>query len=176
MENAEREKEIMKDVLMINVPVIMTAPQNGADWHLMVRPYRDLFHLTPQDWKWEMDWDTIFHLPFSWRYGYYYDVRNIAVDFDPSWNDDLPDYFYKLFQEPSARGFVARSAEAFARGEMNCSIWLIDRSASLEAPRSHEPMMFYDCDVEYMETEPVGEYTLHSECRVLYPRTRAHRR
>lgn len=144
-----------------DVTAIMTVPQNGKAWQLMVRPYRDLFCLIPKDWKSTTDWQTIFdHLPFSSQYRGYGPVRHIAVEFEPSWNLNWPECLHDLLDEPTARGFVARAVEAYASKKMEFSIWLIDRYPCLAhrkplRARKSAPKVFYDCNQEYIEIDLV---------------------
>ncbi|RDA93833.1 hypothetical protein CP533_6401 [Ophiocordyceps camponoti-saundersi (nom. inval.)] len=94
----------------------------------VVQPHRDLFWLEPQDWKSTVDWPTLFaDLPFTSALGGYGHLSHIAVEFDPSWNVDLPKDLATLLRECTPRGFVARALAECATNRLYCFIWLIDR-------------------------------------------------
>lgn len=137
-------------------PSVMVAVQDGQHWHVMVHPCRDLFCFTPKSWSSEIQWSHIFdYLPFSSRWRGSDNIDNIAVEFDPSWNIDLPEQIYELLDESTARGCVARAVNARAKEHVECTIWLIDRGAnrSPNKARKFPPHIFYDCDRKYIETE-----------------------
>ncbi|KAH8736143.1 hypothetical protein BGZ61DRAFT_441610 [Ilyonectria robusta] len=130
----------------------MTVLGNNEHWQLMVRPYQDLFCLTPLNWGMHIDWDTIFYsLPFSASSSGYGRVRNVAVEFDASWNFNLPKTMDDLLRERTPRGLVARAV----REDCDASLWLIDRYArrsTTEQTPTSCPRIFHDCEQEYVET------------------------
>ncbi|KJZ77797.1 hypothetical protein HIM_02974 [Hirsutella minnesotensis 3608] len=135
------------------------ARQDGVNWQFMVRPHVDLFCLEPQDWKCTVAWQSLFlDLPFASRLQGYGHLSNIAVEFDPSWNLNLPKDVGALLEESSPRGFVARAMAECAKNKLYCSIWLIDRTISRSKPDPSDPeypflAKFYDCDRTYVNTE-----------------------
>ncbi|KAM5343530.1 hypothetical protein ACJ41O_012067 [Fusarium nematophilum] len=138
----------------------LTVAGDSKHGRLTVQPMQDLFRIVPCDWAEPYNWQDLFSvLPFSLDLGYA-GVRHIAVQFDPTWHLDWPDNFVKLLREPSARGFLARTATARARMEMGGSIWLIDRQESHAEPAPGRPRpaprIFYDLEDEFIETDPAA--------------------
>ncbi|KJZ69921.1 hypothetical protein HIM_10677 [Hirsutella minnesotensis 3608] len=142
-----------------DAPTMMLARENGVEWQFMVRPHRDLFCLEPQDWKSTVTWSSLFlDLPFASRRHGFGHLSNIAVEFDPSWNLNLPKDVGVLPEEQTPRGFVARAMAECAKNNLYCSIWLIDRTIARPRPdpSDHEyPFLvqFYDCERTYVSTE-----------------------
>ncbi|RCI07392.1 hypothetical protein L249_1375 [Ophiocordyceps polyrhachis-furcata BCC 54312] len=105
----------------------MAVARNDDTYHV-VQPHRDLFWLEPQDWKTTVDWRTLFvDLPFTSALQGYGHLSHIGVEFDPSWNVDLPKELAPLLQECTPRGFVARALAECATNRLYSFIWLIDR-------------------------------------------------
>lgn len=132
--------------------VMMTMSRKNEIWTLIVRPYQDLFCLTPLNWGMQIDWTTMFDsFAFSASSSGYGPVKNIAVEFDPSWNFNLPTTIEELRKESTPRGFTARAEWQY----VDINLWLIDRHASRapkkETPTS-SPRIFYDCEQDYIET------------------------
>ncbi|KAH7017180.1 hypothetical protein EDB80DRAFT_772641 [Ilyonectria destructans] len=140
------------------IPATMTVKQNNEHWQLMVRPYQDLFCLTPINWGMCIDWETIFDsLPFSASSNGYGRVTNIAVEFDASWNFNWPETMDDLLNERTPRGLVARAVQGYIGQNVDMNIWLIDRCAR-RSPTTQETTtrrkIFHDCEQEYIETAP----------------------
>ncbi|PFH56369.1 hypothetical protein XA68_16609 [Ophiocordyceps unilateralis] len=137
----------------------MTVARNGR--YFVVQPHRDLFWIEPQDWKSTVNWRTLFaDLPFSSSLRGYGHLSHLAVEFDPSWNVDMPKDLPALLQESTPRGFVARAMAECATNRLYSFIWLIDRhlirAANANRPEveaSDQPVTFYDCHHVYVETE-----------------------
>ncbi|KPM36404.1 hypothetical protein AK830_g10172 [Neonectria ditissima] len=130
------------------LPVMTTAPPlrggNGEEeWQLVVRPYQDAFNLDcadlaakcgsrSNDYDWKLDWkDIFFSLPFSSPCRGCGPMRNLVVEFDPSWNHDLG-YFFSLSclsTENTPRGFVADLVYSLIHGDVDLVIWIVDRGA-----------------------------------------------
>ncbi|KAH8687091.1 hypothetical protein BGZ61DRAFT_479281 [Ilyonectria robusta] len=133
-----------------DTPSAVMAVNDGQPLDIMVHPSRDLFCFTPKRWS------TLFgYPPFPSRDGGFPSIQNIAMEFDPSWNINLPKRIHKLLGELTARGCVARVVNARAKEYVDFTIWLIDRGAtrSPDKDRKSPPRLFYDCEREYIETE-----------------------
>lgn len=156
----------------INVcrPALLTVPEDGQNWDLMVQPYQDLFCFTPIHWDLEIGWECILtrHVFSTWTTGGFGPARHLAIELDPSWNLHWPESFSELYHEPSARGFVARMVEELCCERICCSIWLIDRStttpqaSACRRPACTTPRIFHDLNTEYIETarEVILQYAL----------------
>lgn len=112
-----------------DMTALTTARDGGREWHLMLRPHKDLFWLEPRDWKCTVEWQTLFlDVPFaSFRRGFGH-LSHVAVEHDASWNVDLPKDLGALLQEPTPRGFIARAMAECATNKLYCFVWLVDRS------------------------------------------------
>lgn len=133
-----------------NTPSAVRVVKDGQPLDIMVHPSRDLFCFTPKRWSTRFGYP-----PFSSRNGGFPSIQNIAMEFDPSWNIDLPNHIHELLGELTARGCVARVVNARAKEYVDFTIWLIDRGAtrSPDKDRKSPPRVFYDYEREYIETE-----------------------
>ncbi|KJZ69724.1 hypothetical protein HIM_10893 [Hirsutella minnesotensis 3608] len=140
------------------ITAIIVARHDGEEWHLMVQPHKDLFCLEPSDWRTVDDWQAHFCdltlSPFRKGYGH---IGHVAVEFDQSWNRDIPNDLCDILKEWTPRGFIARVMAECAENRLHSFFWLIDRHASWSTPGSHhvsfpKPMVFYDCKHKYIET------------------------
>ncbi|KAM5366437.1 hypothetical protein ACJZ2D_010547 [Fusarium nematophilum] len=163
-QDLKRSRTVLRPVswrreIWLGLPSISTMQRDDGEWHLMVRPFRDLFCFEPTDWKSPQDWVGFFHdLPFSSHPMGLPPVGHIGIEFNPSWNENLPEDVSGLLLERSARGFVANAvmalAEDFNAGELDCSIWLIDRRIRWrKRAKGDEPKVWYDCDQEFVEVK-----------------------
>ncbi|KAH6995985.1 hypothetical protein BKA56DRAFT_609264 [Ilyonectria sp. MPI-CAGE-AT-0026] len=134
------------------IAATMTISRKNEHWKLIVRPYQDLFCLTPLNWGMHIDWETMFDsFAFSASSSGYGRVKNVAVEFHPRWNFNLPKTMDELLSESTPRGLVARAV----RQDVEMNLWLIDRHAN-RAPSTEtatsSPRIFHDCEEEYIES------------------------
>lgn len=160
-----------------DMPAMVAARHGGRDWHLMVRPHKDLFWIEPRDWATAAESPALLlDLPFaSSRRGYGH-LSHVAVEHDASWNVALPKDLGALLCESTPRGFVARAMAECATNKLYCFVWLVDRalvradaadaasdgpaeageadeSDKDDAASSCDLMTFYDCDDVYVDTD-----------------------
>ncbi|KAF5644786.1 hypothetical protein F25303_5837 [Fusarium sp. NRRL 25303] len=102
---------------------------NGEGWSSPVNPTRDMFCVKSKAWKTPDDhgqgWQI--QLPyFSPKGSYPTDIENVALEFDESWDKDLPKSYYDLMSEASARGFLSRLFyNRFLNDSNTPHIWII---------------------------------------------------
>ncbi|KAF5716051.1 hypothetical protein FGLOB1_2744 [Fusarium globosum] len=102
---------------------------NGEGWSSPVNPTRDMFCVKSKAWKTPDDhgqgWQI--QLPyFSPEGSYPTGIKNVALEFDESWNKDLPKSYYDLMSEASARGFLSRLFyNRFLNDSDTPDIWII---------------------------------------------------
>lgn len=138
-----------------DLPSMQTVDQEAQEWPLLVNTYRDLFCLTFPNWPLEIDLPSVFwNLYFPSNHYGHGPIRYLAIEFDPSWNLNFPNSYSQLLEEPSARGFLARVVKDCTNEELECFIWLIDRSVRVPRQRQKtEPNVFYDCGTAYIEAD-----------------------
>ncbi|RSM20146.1 hypothetical protein CDV31_000941 [Fusarium ambrosium] len=141
--------------------IVQQRPQN---WQLMVQPIMDMFCFKSKDWQFARTWmqwlEFFIDIPFTTYLCGHIPVRNVAVEFDPSWNVDFPRDLSDLAEESSARGFIANAMFTLAHDHlafqyMYLEVWLIDYDAvwSSEKGRDCNPV-FYDYDQDFVEIRP----------------------
>ena len=80
-------------------------------------------------------------------------VRNIAVQFDESWLEDIPSSFLSLKDDNSGRGFFASLflKHRWTLGNLD-SLWIIDKEARwCEGTSQNYDTLYQDGDTEYVE-------------------------
>ncbi|EEU38631.1 uncharacterized protein NECHADRAFT_82979 [Fusarium vanettenii 77-13-4] len=99
-------------------------------------------------------------MPFTTFLSGHVPIKNMALEFDPSWNLDFPQKISDLITESSARGFIADAMFTLAHDHrafksMYLEVWLIDHGAvwSSEKGKDCNPV-FYDYDQDFVEVRP----------------------
>jgi hypothetical protein len=163
-----------------NGPFIANIHHDGEELYLMVNPQRDLFCLDPRNSCFTTDSDYFLcDLPFSNIWRGYKPLKHIAVEFDPSWNVDLPQdrdenwdprptappriSFDDLLEERTPRGFIAQAVQNCATKTFfkddHSFFWLIDRGirpTSLSWNSKFVPHEFFGDNHKYIETKLGG--------------------
>ncbi|KAJ3520946.1 hypothetical protein NM208_g13512 [Fusarium decemcellulare] len=140
-------------------PGLLAVRNDHQEWHCVAYPARDIFCINAHnnDWQSLMTWKSYglsITVPFLEDTMSLY-VDNVALEFDPSWNLDLPTYLYEFDDRKSSLGFLARMLAEVARGDSRATnIWLIDNNARWRANSKRDlgPVV-YDCDREYIEVD-----------------------
>ncbi|KAF4464738.1 tetracycline resistance [Fusarium albosuccineum] len=139
-------------------PGLVAVHDDHQVWHCVVYPARDIFCVTAYNNDWESVMESwpwhglLVTVPFIEDFTTLR-VDNIALEFDPIWNLDLPTYLWQFDDGKSSRGFLARMLVEKARGDSRATnIWLIDNNARWQAnsKRKLSPVV-YGCDREYIE-------------------------
>ncbi|KAH7133991.1 hypothetical protein EDB81DRAFT_902721 [Dactylonectria macrodidyma] len=128
---------------------VMTVEEKGKKHKVPACPGTDLFCLTPGSYDWNADWSTLpQELPSATPTS---PVKNIAFEFDLSWNVGLPTDMEALLEEESPRSFFARTWVQYIGWGGGSSVWLIDRHARRSPinPKTN-PRKFYDLHHEYI--------------------------
>ncbi|CCT75441.1 uncharacterized protein FFUJ_11462 [Fusarium fujikuroi IMI 58289] len=141
---------------------------NGEGWSSPVNPTRDIFCVKSKAWKTPDDhgqeWQIL--LPyFSPNGSYPTDIKNVALEFDESWNQDLPKSYYDLMSEASARGFLSRLLyNRFLNDSDTPDIWVIVKNGqwTLEPGLACTPNPYRDHDKDYV---PAWPYFSCRHCR-----------
>ncbi|KAM0541893.1 hypothetical protein ACHAPJ_013039 [Fusarium lateritium] len=147
-------------------PGVLTLREGDEEWHLMVYPERDMFCVSESVCATLLCSVNTFFLHFSFVdcYGdvHYFDGKNLALEFDPSWNLDWNfDYqdhdIVKLRCEDSFRGFLANRLAEVADDIDFTSVprlWLIDKNTQwIARPGRNLSTVYHDCDGEYVEID-----------------------
>jgi hypothetical protein len=145
-------------------PAKTTARREHEDWQLMVQPIMDMFCFKSKDWQFARSWlqwsEFFVDMPFTTFLFGHVPFRNMALEFDPSWNLDFPQTISDLVEESSARGYIADAMFTLAHDHrafksMYLEVWLIDHDAfwSSENGRDSNPV-FYDCEQDFVEVRP----------------------
>ncbi|KAJ3528835.1 hypothetical protein NM208_g10022 [Fusarium decemcellulare] len=143
------------------IPGVVPTQEIHEERHLMVYPSRDMFCVTANNNNWESLLSSWGHhglylaVPFlgpDWRP---LAVKNIALEFDLSWNLDFPRDLFDLNDGKSSRGFLAQVLiDMSLRNSWSGEFWLIDKSALWRARLGQEvSLVFSDCDGEYVEID-----------------------
>ncbi|CVL07728.1 uncharacterized protein FMAN_14599 [Fusarium mangiferae] len=140
----------------------------GKGWSSPVNPTRDVFCVRSKAWKTPDDhgqgWQI--QLPsFSPEGSCPTDIKNVALEFDESWNKDLPKSYYDLMSEASARGFLSRLFyNRFLNDSDTPHIWIIVTNGQwiLEPGLACTPNPYRDYDTDYV---PAWPYLLYRHCR-----------
>jgi 2EXR family protein len=119
-----------------------------------------------------LQWDVLLASTPFFRLGAI-DVVNIAFEFDPSWNEGLPDLgIPEMPYEASPRGLCAKAVMAWANGELprKTRIWLIDRTwkAPPEYFSSWLSVRYYMASGDIAEQEPkifIDNRLAYIECK-----------
>ncbi|KAF4465911.1 tetracycline resistance [Fusarium albosuccineum] len=124
------------------IPGVVATQEGHEARHLMVYPSQDIFCVTANNTNWES-------LLSSW------DVKNIALEFEPSWILDFPRDLFDLNDGKSSRGFLAQVLINMALSHSWSAVfWLIDKSARWRArPDRDISTVFSDSDGEYVEID-----------------------
>lgn len=147
----------------VSYPAETTAWRGQESWQLMVRPMVDMFCFKSKDWEFARGWmelsDFFADIPFTSHLSGHIPVRNIAFEFDPSWNIDFPRYISDLVEESSARGFIADTMFALPRDQpldpRYLKVWLIDHDARWCSERGRDSSpAFYDCEQTFVQVRP----------------------
>ncbi|UPK95212.1 hypothetical protein LCI18_006147 [Fusarium solani-melongenae] len=139
-------------------PGMIVMREANEECYFIVYPTRDMFCVNADNWEpvlqsWSR-WDVYYSLPAASCVLPYLDMRNIAFEFNLSWNHDFPDYIWALMREKSARGFLARMVDEMAGPwELRWNIWLVDKTARWRLAESDHVIgsVFHDCDDEYVQ-------------------------
>ncbi|KAI8716788.1 2EXR domain-containing protein [Fusarium sp. LHS14.1] len=142
-----------------------TARRGHEGWELIVQPVMDMFCFKSKDWQFARSWqqwaDFFVDMPFTTFLSGHVPIRNMALEFDPSWNLDFPQNMSDLMEESSARGFIADAMFTLAHDHraynesMYLEVWIIDHGAvwSSEKGRDCTPV-YYDCEQDFVEVKP----------------------
>lgn len=135
-------------------PEMITTQEGDNERHFIVYAAHDIFCLASNDWGslTRSQHAYMISAPFVGDEFDILEVKNIALQFDPSWNRYLPDKIADLSDEKFARGFFANmlSDLAFERWFACPNLWLIDNSAGWSAEPGQD-VIAYDCHGEYVE-------------------------
>jgi hypothetical protein len=155
-------------------PAIVTIREDDERWHTMVYPTRDIFCIRTDNWL------SIYGYPYAPQlyiptnvFGVDVQrfIKNIAIEYDPTWSLDFPMTLDRLSRENSSRGYLAkllidRASNRHRDGPEN--IWLIDKEArwtrypskwipdieelqEVPAPRQDITTVYRDCHADYIE-------------------------
>ncbi|KAF4495012.1 hypothetical protein FAGAP_8838 [Fusarium agapanthi] len=137
----------------LNCPAILMSRNEDEGQGYMVFPGRDIFCVRTTDWKSlpQHFEDCKTSLPF---FGPFYSsmvsVRKLAIEFDSSWNVELPKTLGEVKAENSARGLVATWIEGVASGWVNApQLYLIDKGTLLVQKTRGYSRIYHDCDGKY---------------------------
>jgi hypothetical protein len=150
---------------------LMTKGADGnLNGHCVVYPSKDIFCLQATDWNIARGNSEL------WQVGIQNTtlagqtslsmVENIALEFDPSWDIDLPGDYYALMDESSSRGFLSRLIyNGFLHSSMKPTIWLIDRDTLLSRLPgtffSFPPVSCIDDRENYVQADPHVLCSIH---------------
>ncbi|KAM6509823.1 hypothetical protein FALCPG4_017463 [Fusarium falciforme] len=146
-------------------PGMIVMREGHEEWYFIVYPTRDIFCVTADNWESVLQswsgWDAYYYLPIAGRDMRYLSVKNIAFEFDPSWNHAFPDDIWDLMREKSARGCLARMVDDMVSSDpSHLNIWLVDKTARwrLAEPDQVIGSVFHDCDDEYVQIGVLDTY------------------
>ncbi|RBR18673.1 uncharacterized protein FIESC28_05950 [Fusarium coffeatum] len=152
--------------------------EGGEECRMLVYPSRDMFCIKVDDWKplrrgrypdiqmpfirYNDDDEDYFQWWSHNRYRSLFkqpNIQDIALEFDPSWVTDIPDFYLDMMRENSARGYLV---DWLYENAILCDegLSIIDDEAKWFAKRPAETV-YRDFDTEYIKIswEDVADYT-----------------
>jgi hypothetical protein len=140
-------------------PASIETSEGEGGCQMLVYPYRDIFCIEVDDWKSLQrqlscsDLEMTFVESNNHHSSPRCIVKNIAVQFDDSWLDDIPTCLLDLQDESSARGFFGSLLLKYfiSLGHLE-ALWIIDKEAWwYESPLQDHDTVYRDGDEEYFE-------------------------
>ncbi|PNP58421.1 hypothetical protein FNYG_15084 [Fusarium nygamai] len=132
----------------------------GEDWDAPVNPTHDIFCIRSKAWNthdnhaegWQIQLPDL-----SPNGSQSMNIQNIALEFNESWNKDLPKSYYELMSETSARGFLARLLyNRYLNDSITPQIWIIVKNGqwTIDPERQGTAEPWYDYDTDYVHVSP----------------------
>ncbi|KAJ4003692.1 hypothetical protein NW752_011113 [Fusarium irregulare] len=139
----------------------------GDEWSYYVHPSHDIFCIQDPEKIKHDDVHSALHI-CTWvspRTDYFHKVKNIAIEFDPSWIKWLPRTYKNMSAESTPRGFLARLLRSqYMNDNHQTTVWLIDNEMKWSrrpsyycgiAPEPDYHEAFINCHETYVEVDPV---------------------
>ncbi|KAH7147911.1 hypothetical protein DER46DRAFT_515676 [Fusarium sp. MPI-SDFR-AT-0072] len=136
--------------------------ENEGEWDSPVCPTHDIFCIKSNAWNTPGDhaegWQI--QIPdLSPKGSQTTHIKNIALEFDESWNIDLPESYYDLMSETSARGFLSRLLYNKYLNDLTTPyIWIIVKNGQWTFDHYNTPHYktkpLHDYDTEYVPVSP----------------------
>jgi hypothetical protein len=130
---------------------------SSREHKLVVRPSQDIFCIRGNNWE-SSDGSYEFLemvIPFVTNHWCSLQVSNLAFEFDPSWNANLPKGEFGLstmIEENSPRGMLAKALYAAAAHNISPQLWIIDNTTPwFKNPDQDIHTVYYDCEDAYVE-------------------------
>ncbi|KAF5718255.1 hypothetical protein FMUND_5351 [Fusarium mundagurra] len=131
------------------------------DWYSPVCPMHDIFCIKSKTWNTPDDPDEAWKIQIpdlNPKRSQTTDIENIALEFDESWNRDIPKSYVDLMGEKSARGFLSYLFYNKSRhGLTTPNIWIIVKNCqwTFEHHRSSRTAKsWHDYDTDYVQITP----------------------
>jgi hypothetical protein len=152
--------------------------EGGEECRMLVYPSRDMFCIKVDDWhSIRRGHHPDIQMPFIrfndddadyfqwWSHNRYQslfeqpDLQDIALEFDPSWMTDIPDFYLDMIYENSARGYLVHWVYENAK-LYHESLSIIDKEAEWFA-KSPVETVYRDYDTEYVKIswDDVADHT-----------------
>ncbi|KAJ3548416.1 hypothetical protein NM208_g1024 [Fusarium decemcellulare] len=134
-----------------------TSIELNGKWAALRLPSQDIFCIRPEDWNYMASRSDLF--PFTYFCKDHKPFYQIAVEFDPTWNFNLPDNHIDMMSGSSPPAFAAELVSMCIKDgkysdDADFCIWLIDRNANGNLAVQEKPrQVVHDCDYEYIKME-----------------------
>ncbi|KAJ4126972.1 hypothetical protein NW768_008593 [Fusarium equiseti] len=148
-------------------PALIETCEGEEECCMLVYPARDIFCIKADNWKaLQHDEPDKFELEMSFIRKRYKDelipplwselsVNNIALEFDRSWLESIPDYLREVKEEYSSRGYFGYLLFKHAMDTLSINgLWIIDKEAKwFDRHYEQHDTVYRDSDTEYVEVE-----------------------
>ncbi|KAF4944804.1 hypothetical protein FGADI_12399 [Fusarium gaditjirri] len=135
--------------------------ETGGVWNVPVCPTKDIFCIKASNWSRLREYHDLWKvfLPVNGlSSSIHLPVDNIALEFDPAWNKDLPESDYDLMSEESERGFLSRFFyNSYLNNSTNPTFWIIEKTGQWTwnpSYRGETSQPFLDYHMEYIQVQP----------------------
>jgi hypothetical protein len=123
----------------------------------VVRPSQDIFCIRGNNWEssGELYKFLTMWIPLVTNHWSSLEVFNVAFEFDPSWNANLPKGEFgpsTMIEENSPRGMLAKALYDAAAYNILPQLWIIDKNTLwLKDPDRDIHTVYYDCEDAYVQ-------------------------
>ncbi|RBR25205.1 uncharacterized protein FIESC28_01940 [Fusarium coffeatum] len=155
----------------------------GDEWSYYVHPGHDIFCIQDPEKIKHDDVHSALDI-CTWaspRTNYFHNIKNIAIEFDPSWIKWLPRTYKNMSAESTPRGFLARLLRSqYMSDNHQTTVWIVDNEMKWSrrpsscygtAPMPDYNKKFINCHESYVEAFPSNTCHYCSDKRSLALRT-----
>ncbi|KAF5233588.1 hypothetical protein FANTH_12504 [Fusarium anthophilum] len=138
-------------------PARLPVRETGGVWHAPVCPTEDIFCIKSQSWIPLDGNDESWQVALPGPQNVY--IKNIAFEFDSTWNVDLPKGYHDLASENSARGLFSRFLySAYLNYATEPTIYLIQKTGQWTSywpsDEMHDNSFCNDNNTDYALVQP----------------------